>query len=113
MVFAHITNYLMHMIETHDIVGTLHEMRTYYTGNKDNEPMACIFDEYVDKAITDDLLSGHGKADTIEALLSWTRTATLGASKEQRKKLHALHFAIVVAIIKRGDAARASSCSPV
>jgi hypothetical protein len=111
MVFAHATNYLMHMIEATNIEGTLHDMRKFYTGNKDSEPMACIFDECVEKARTDELLSGHGKADTIEALLSWTRTATGGATKPQRKRLSKLHFAVVVAIIKKGDIARGTTSS--
>eukprot|EP00953_Heterococcus_sp_UTEX-ZZ885_P031870 16681-Heterococcus_DN1.PRE.1 len=111
MIYAHVTNYLMHMIETTDMECALSETRQFYTGNKDSEPMACIFDEYVDKARSDELLSGHGKADTIEAMLSWTRTATLSADTQQRKKLHALHLAIVLAIIKRGDIARVSSSS--
>jgi hypothetical protein len=111
MIYAHVTNYLMHMIETTDMEGSLSEMRKLYTGNKNTEPMACIFDEFVEKARSDELLSGHAKTDTIEAMLSWTRTATLGAETLQRKKLHALHVAIVLAIIKRGDSARVSSSS--
>jgi hypothetical protein len=106
MIYAHVTNYLMHMIETTDMECALSETRQFYTGNKDSEPMASIFDEYVDKARSDELLSGHGKADTIEAMLSWTRTATLSADTQQRKKLHDLHLAIVLAMIKRGDIAR-------
>jgi hypothetical protein len=111
MIYAHVTNYLMHMIETTDMECALSETRQFYTGNEDSEPMASIFDEYVDKARSDELLSGHGNADTIEAMLSWTRTATLSTDTLQRKKLHALHLAIILAIIKRGDIARVSNSS--